>query len=255
VKTGYCDVMVNNLDEALRILKNAVRKREPASVGLIGNPFEITQEMTSRGIVPDLLANIADSASESASAPQGGTHALHKLGSILLGGIDQSPAADDGATVCFVALSGETADIQRIDRLLLELFPEDESFARRLRILQRRVRYQGLPSRALWLDGEQRKRLGIAVNCLVGQHELKAPVLIGRLAPSFNTVRPQKTNAQGREPSEFAELLQLAGGATWASIHHDDAGKPRVVAAAIVAEGTSEAGERIERVLTQKFPR
>ncbi len=57
VKTGYCEVMVNDLDEALRILKNAVRKREPASVGVIGNAAEIVPELASRGVVPDLLTD------------------------------------------------------------------------------------------------------------------------------------------------------------------------------------------------------
>jgi urocanate hydratase len=57
VKTGYCDVMVNNLDEALRILKNAVRKREATSVGLIGNCADLIPELATRGIVPDLLTD------------------------------------------------------------------------------------------------------------------------------------------------------------------------------------------------------
>ena len=57
VKTGYCDVMVNDLDEALRILKNAVRKREAASVGLVGNCADVIPEMARRGIVPDLLTD------------------------------------------------------------------------------------------------------------------------------------------------------------------------------------------------------
>src|SRR5271167_3745408 len=57
VKTGYCDVMVNDLDEALRILKNAVRKREAASVGLVGNCADVVPEMARRGVVPDLLTD------------------------------------------------------------------------------------------------------------------------------------------------------------------------------------------------------
>src|SRR5205807_9325210 len=57
VKGGYCEVMVNNLDEALRILKNAVRKREPASVGLIGNAAELLPEFVRRGVLPDLVTD------------------------------------------------------------------------------------------------------------------------------------------------------------------------------------------------------
>ena len=57
VKTGYCDVMVNDLDEALRILKNAVRKREAASVGLVGNCADVVPALARRGVVPDLLTD------------------------------------------------------------------------------------------------------------------------------------------------------------------------------------------------------
>src|SRR4029077_643389 len=57
VKSGYCDVMVNDLDEALRILKNAVRKREATSVGLVGNCADVVPELARRGIVPDLLTD------------------------------------------------------------------------------------------------------------------------------------------------------------------------------------------------------
>ncbi len=57
VKTGYCEVLVNDLDEALRILKNAVRKREPASVGLVGNCADLIPQLARRGVVPDLLTD------------------------------------------------------------------------------------------------------------------------------------------------------------------------------------------------------
>jgi urocanate hydratase len=57
VKSGYCDVMVNDLDESLRILKNAVRKREAASVGLVGNCAELIPALAKRGVVPDLLTD------------------------------------------------------------------------------------------------------------------------------------------------------------------------------------------------------
>jgi urocanate hydratase len=57
VKSGYCDVMVNDLDESLRILKNAVRKREPASVGLVGNCADLIPALAKRGVVADLLTD------------------------------------------------------------------------------------------------------------------------------------------------------------------------------------------------------
>ncbi len=57
LRTGYCDFMVNSLDEALRILKNAVRKKENISVGLVGNCGDIIPELAERGVVPDILTD------------------------------------------------------------------------------------------------------------------------------------------------------------------------------------------------------
>jgi urocanate hydratase len=57
VQTGYCDIQVNDLDEALRIAKNAVRKREAVSIGLVGNCAEVLPELARRGVVPDLLTD------------------------------------------------------------------------------------------------------------------------------------------------------------------------------------------------------
>ena len=57
LKTGYCDFMVTTLDEALRILKNAVRKKENVSVGLVGNCADIIPQLAERGVVPDILTD------------------------------------------------------------------------------------------------------------------------------------------------------------------------------------------------------
>ena len=80
VKTGYCDVMVNDLDEALRILKNAVRKREATSVGLVGNCADVIPELARRGVVPDLLTDQ--------------TSAHDPLGGYIPQGLDVAQAAE-----------------------------------------------------------------------------------------------------------------------------------------------------------------
>src|SRR6201984_678860 len=80
VKTGYCDVMVNDLDEALRIIKNAVRKREATSVGLIGNGADVVPELARRGVVPDLLTDQ--------------TSAHDPVGGYIPQGLDVAQAAD-----------------------------------------------------------------------------------------------------------------------------------------------------------------
>src|SRR5438270_954721 len=57
LRTGYCDFMVTNLDEALRILKNALRKQEAVSVGLVGNCADVIPELAKRGVLPDILTD------------------------------------------------------------------------------------------------------------------------------------------------------------------------------------------------------
>lgn len=56
LRQGLCDFMVNSLDEALRILKNQIRKKEPVAVVLMGDPERVAAEMLDRGVQPDLLA-------------------------------------------------------------------------------------------------------------------------------------------------------------------------------------------------------
>ena len=57
IRAGYCDYCVNSLDEALRILKNAVRQKQAVSVGLVGNCAELIPELASRGVLPDVLTD------------------------------------------------------------------------------------------------------------------------------------------------------------------------------------------------------
>ncbi len=253
VKTGYCDVMVNDLDEGLRILKNAARRHEAASVGLIGRPAEVALEMASRGVVPDLLADFSPSRDrETLNAPQRGIRDLQQLGSIVLNPVTSENAA---GSIHWVALSGDATDIQRLDRLLLELFPGDEPLSRWIRTLQRRVRHQGLPARACSLSGEQRSRFGVAVNRVVRSGDVKAPiVIVRRLRTHANgeSESQKKTESDAPSGNQLSALIKLSGGATWASIDRDEHGKAHVTAQAIVADGASEMDARIEHVLNAR---
>jgi urocanate hydratase len=257
VKAGYCDVMVNDLDEALRILKNAVRKREAASVGLAGNCADVIPELASRGIVPDVLTD-QTSARDSASGyiprgldaaqaaelrkndPEGyrklaleslakqteGMLALEKMGALKLGfGSDTfalrgGESGEGHCAVLWAALSGEPADIHRADDLLLEMFAQDEILCRWIRLSRKRVRFLGLPTRVCQLDRDERGRFGLALNELVARGELKAPVAITRLRLDGGSPAP---SLRGRQ--------ELRNGL--------DA----------VADGTKEMAARIERVV------
>src|SRR3974390_537179 len=203
VKTGVCDVMVNSLDEALRILKNAVRTREATSVGLVGNCADLIPEFAKRGVVPDILTDqtsahdpiggyvpngmtLQQAIELRAKDPQEyrkrsiaamGRHVqgmldLQKLGSVTFdyGNNIRTFAFEAGGKNAYdfpgfvpayirplfcegkgpfrwAALSGEGSDIARTDQLVLEMFPQNEHLKRWITMAQKKVKFQGLPSR------------------------------------------------------------------------------------------------------------
>jgi urocanate hydratase len=317
VKTGYCDVMVTNLDEALRILKNAVRKREAASVGLVGNCADIVPELARRGVVPDVLTdqtsahdplngyvpngmsleaavelrakNPADYTKKSMAAMAAhvqGMLDLQNLGAITFdyGNNIRTFAFEQGLKNAYdfpgfvpvyirplfcegkgpfrwAALSGEPSDIARTDQLVLEMFPHDEHLSRWITLAQKRVRFQGLPSRICWLGYGERDKFGLALNDLVARGELKAPIVIGRDHLDCGSVAsPYRETESMLDGSDAVAdwpllnaLLNTASGASWVSIHNGGGvgiGYSQHSGQVTVADGTKEMANRIERVLT-----
>ena len=317
VKSGYCDVMVTSLDEALRILKNAVRKREAASVGLVGNCADLIPELAKRGIVPDLLTD-----QTSAHDPIGGyvpngrtleaalelrkknpqeyrKHALaaiakhvqgmldlQKLGAVTFdyGNNIRTFAFEHGVKNAYdfpgfvpayirplfcegrgpfrwAALSGEASDIARTDELVLQMFPHDEHLTRWIKLAQKRVKFQGLPSRICWLGYGERDKFGLALNELVARGEIKAPVVMGRDHLDCGSVSSpyRETEAMLDGSDAIADwpllnaLINTASGASWVSIHNGGGvgiGYSQHSGQVTVADGTKEMAARIERVLT-----
>jgi len=161
----------------------------------------------------------------------------------------------------WVALSGDPADIHRIDDAILDLFPEDEALARWIRLAREKVAFQGLPSRICWLRYGDRSKLGLAMNDLVGRGEVSAPVVIGRdHLDSGSVASPYRETESMRDGSDAVAdwpllngLLNCASGATWVSLHHGGGvgiGLSIHAGQVIVADGTPEAARRLERVLT-----
>ena len=317
VKQGYCDVMVNDLDEALRILKNAVRKREATSVGLVGNCADVIPELARRGVVPDLLTDqtsahdpvggyipqglSVEQAAElrdhdagdyrrrsllSMAAHVEGMLALQKLGAVTFdyGNNIRTFAFEQGVKNAYdfpgfvpayirplfcegkgpfrwVALSGEASDIHRTDELVLQLFPHDKTLERWIKLAQKRVRFQGLPSRICWLGYGERAKFGLALNDLVASGELKAPIVIGRDHLDCGSVAsPYRETEKMKDGSDAVAdwpllnaLLNTASGASWVSIHNGGGvgiGYSLHAGQVTVADGTKEMAARIERVLT-----
>jgi urocanate hydratase len=160
----------------------------------------------------------------------------------------------------WAALSGEASDIAAIDRTLRELFPDDALLQRWLALAPERVAFQGLPARICWLGLGDRARAGLAINELVRSGEVEAPVVIGRdHLDSGSVASPYRETESMRDGSDaiadwpiLNALLNVAAGATWVSVHHGGGvgiGNSIHAGMVVVADGTVEAAERLERVL------
>ena len=159
------------------------------------------------------------------------------------------------------ALSGEVADIARIDRALAELFPDDDGLQRWLQLAAEKVPVQGLPARICWLGYGDRARAGLAINELVASGEVAAPIVIGRDHLDAGSVAsPYRETEAMRDGSDaiadwpiLNALVNTAAGATWVSFHHGGGvgiGYSLHAGMVVVADGTPEAAARLERVLT-----
>ena len=161
----------------------------------------------------------------------------------------------------WAALSGDAEDIATIDGALRELFPDDRLLQRWLALAPERVAFQGLPARICWLGYGDRARAGLAINELVGSGKVRAPVVIGRdHLDSGSVASPYRETEAMRDGSDaiadwpiLNALLNTAAGATWVSVHHGGGvgiGNSIHAGMVVVADGTGEAAERLERVLT-----
>jgi len=161
----------------------------------------------------------------------------------------------------WVALSGDPSDIQKTDDLALELFPEDQTLNRWLRLARERIHFQGLPARICWLGYGERAEMGEAINELVKRGDLKAPIAIGRDHLDTGSVASPFRETEGMKDGSDAiadwpilnALLNTASGASWVSFHHGGGvgiGYSLHAGQVSVADGTNEAARRLNRVLT-----
>jgi urocanate hydratase len=317
LKTGYCDFMVNTLDEALRILKNAIRKKEAVSVGLIGNCADVIPELAERGVLPDILTDqtsahdplngyvphgisLQEALELRKRDPKGyeersldsiarhveGMLRLQKMGSVTFdyGNNIRTFAFQRGVKNAYdfpgfvpayirplfcegrgpfrwVALSGEPADIAVTDDLVLELFPHNRILDRWIKLARKRIKFQGLPARICWLGYGERAQFGLAINELVRNGKIKAPIVMGRDHLDCGSVASPFRETEGMKDGSDAvadwpilnALLNTASGASWVSVHNGGGvgiGYSLHAGQVTVADGTQAMAERIERVLT-----
>jgi urocanate hydratase len=161
----------------------------------------------------------------------------------------------------WAALSGDPADIAATDQAILDLFPANESLARWIRLAEEKVHFQGLPARICWLGYGERNLAGVRFNDMVASGELKAPIVLGRDHLDAGSVASpyRETEAMADGSDAIADwpllnaLVNTASGASWVSIHHGGGvgiGRSIHAGQVCVADGTEQAGQKLERVLT-----
>ncbi len=161
----------------------------------------------------------------------------------------------------WAALSGDPEDIRATDRAALEMFRDNEALCRWIRLAGERVAFQGLPARIFWLGYGERARFGLKINDMVRRGEISAPIVIGRDHLDTGSVASPNRETEGMRDGSDAiadwpilnALLNAVSGATWVSVHHGGGvgiGYSIHAGMVIVADGTAEADEKLERVLT-----
>jgi urocanate hydratase len=316
VETRYCDMVLDDLDDALALCEAARREGRALSVGLVGNCAEVLPELARRGVAVDVVtdqtsahdplngyvpagftleqaaelrrndpAEYVRRSTASMAVHVDAMLALQRSGSIAFdyGNNIRRFAADAGCRDAFeipgfvpeyirplfctgagpfrwVALSGDPADIDRTDRLALELFPQNETLTRWMRLARGRFAFQGLPARICWLGYGERAEMGAALNELVRKGELSAPVAIGRDHLDTGSVAsPYRETERMLDGSDaiadwpiLNALLNTASGASWVSFHHGGGvgmGYSLHAGQVTVADGSANAAKRLSRVL------
>ena len=316
VDTRYCDLLSEDLDEALALCDVARREGRALSVGLVGNCADVHPEIVRRGVQVDVVTDqtsahdplngyvphgmtLDDAVSLRKRNPEeyvrrstasmvvhvNAMLALQRAGAIAFdyGNNIRRFALDAGCADAFlipgfvpeyirplfctgqgpfrwVALSGDSRDIDRTDALALELFPDNEILNRWLKLARGRFAFQGLPSRICWLSYGERARMGLAINELVRSGEVSAPIAMGRDHLDTGSVAsPYRETEKMLDGSDAVAdwpilnaLLNTASGATWVSFHHGGGvgmGYSLHAGQVTVADGTNDAARRIALVL------
>ncbi len=161
----------------------------------------------------------------------------------------------------WAALSGDPADIRATDQAALEMFRDDVGLCRWIKLAGERVAFQGLPARICWLGYGERARFGLKINDLVRRGVISAPIVIGRDHLDTGSVASPNRETEGMRDGSDAiadwpilnAMLNTANGATWVSVHHGGGvgiGYSLHAGMVILADGSKEADEKLDRVLT-----
>ncbi|MFJ4192355.1 urocanate hydratase [Kitasatospora sp. NPDC089509] len=316
IEHRYLDVEAKDLSHALELATAARDKRQPLSIGVLGNaaelvpqllamdaPIDIVTDQTSAhdplaylpvGVAFDDMADYA--AAKPAEFTQRARESMAAHVEAMVGFLDRGAEVFDygnsirgeaqlagydrafafpGFVPAYIrplfcegkgpfrwaALSGDPQDIHKTDKAVLDLFPENESLHRWIKMAQEKVHFQGLPARICWLGYGERDKAGERFNDMVASGELSAPIVIGRDHLDCGSVASpyRETEAMLDGSDAIADwpllnaMVNVASGASWVSIHHGGGvgiGRSIHAGQVTVADGTALAGEKIRRVLT-----
>jgi len=317
IKQGFCDTMAHDLDEALKLVFDAVKTKKTLSIGLVGNTSDIEPELVKRGVIPDVLTDQTSAHDELNGYVPGGMSLedaialrskdpeeyrkksfrsiakqmeamleIQKKGAVAFdygnnirgqakkAGIE-NPFAIPGFVPEYIrplfckgqgpfrwaALSGDEKDIYTLDKKVLEMFGDNVSIRRWIELAQKKIPFQGLPSRIMWLGYGERDKYGLEINRMVRDNTIKAPIVIGRDHLDTGSVASpyRETEAMLDGSDAIADwpilngLLNTASGASWVSIHHGGGvgiGYSIHAGQVLVCDGSKEMDKRIQRVLT-----
>jgi urocanate hydratase len=160
----------------------------------------------------------------------------------------------------WAALSGDPNDIAATDEVIANMFPQNKSLQRWLKLAKEKIAFQGLPARICWLGQGEREKAGLAFNELVRTGKVKAPIVIGRDHLDTGSVASPNRETEGMMDGSDAvadwpilnALVNTAGGASWVSLHHGGGvgmGYSIHAGMVIIADGTDDAEARLKRVL------
>ena len=316
IDTKYCDIIVHDLDEALKLASDAQAEGRALSIGLVGNAAEVFPELVRRGIRPNFVTDqtsahdplngyvpagysleaaaelrAADPAQyvklskKSMAAHVQAMLDLQKMGAIVFdyGNNIRQVAFDEGVTEAFqfpgfvpayirplfcegkgpfrwAALSGNPDDIYKTDELVLKLFPHNTHLCNWIKMAREKVAFQGLPARICWLGYGERAKMGLAINEMVRNGDISAPIVIGRDHLDCGSVAsPNRETESMKDGSDVVAdwailnaLVNTASGASWVSVHHGGGvgmGYSLHAGMVVVADGSAEADEKLSRVL------
>ena len=272
---GYIPHTINNTHATIMRQENPERYLELAYQSM-HHHVALMVELQARGAITfDYGNNIRARANEYQIKNR---EAEYKIGQSEIGTTDYLPNIDCFAFPGFVpayirplfcegkgpfrwaALSGDPNDIMITDKLIANMFPNNEGLQRWLRLAKTRIAFQGLPARICWLGQGEREQAGLAFNELVRSGTISAPIVIGRDHLDTGSVAsPNRETESMLDGSDAVAdwpilnaLVNTAGGASWVSLHHGGGvgmGYSIHAGMVIVADGTDDAEARLKRVL------